>query len=82
MTLGKAFFFAVGYSPSWGIRQRSPFEMKRAALFSSKGDFTLAFPDQREPDLLCSLQPVLDVEEFHRNVPYINQGACKPGGYF
>lgn len=33
-------------------------------MFASNGDLTLEFPNQLEPDLLCSLQCVLDIEEF------------------
>lgn len=38
-------------------------KLKGLVCFASYGDFTLEFPGQPEPDLLCSLQSVLDIEE-------------------
>ena len=35
-------------------------KLKELTCFASFGDVTLEFPDQLEPDLLCSLQSVLD----------------------
>lgn len=38
-------------------------KLKGLIHFVSNGNFTLKFPDQPEPDLLCSLQYVLATEE-------------------
>lgn len=38
-------------------------KLKGLVCFASCGDFTLEFPGQPEPDLLCSSQCVLDIEE-------------------
>ena len=38
-------------------------KLKELINFASNGDLTLECPDQPEPDLLCSLQSVLDTEE-------------------
>lgn len=37
--------------------------LKGLIHFAFNGDFTLEFPDHSEPDLLCSLESVLDTEE-------------------
>ena len=37
--------------------------LKGPVHFASSGDLTLKFPDQLEPDYLCSLQSVLDIKE-------------------
>ena len=59
---GKTFLFVVSV-PVHLLGRALLSELKGLIHFASNGDFTLEFPDQPEPGLLCSSQSAFDIEE-------------------